>query len=289
MWPRVLFLCLSLLSASTNAIEVTDAEGHKLVLQQPAQRIVSLAPHVTEMLFAAGAGSKVVGVVKYSDYPEQARALPQVGGYTRLDVEAILALKPDLVVAWASGNKGDAVKQLISFGIPVYYTEPRELQAIVTDIRHLGMLADSRSVADAEAERLTTEIEHLRQQYHGRRPVRVFYQIWDRPMMTVNGEHLINEVIELCGGENIFADSPMLIPRIGVESVLEALPEVIIASGMARERPEWLDDWRKWPSLPAVQQNALFSVQPAIIQRQGPRILMGARQICEQLDSIRQR
>lgn len=289
MWPRFLFLCLCGLSFTAHAIEVIDAEGRKLSLAQPAQRIVSLAPHVTEMLFAAGAGNKVVGVVKYSDYPEQAQSLPQVGGYTRLDVEAILALKPDLVVAWSSGNKGDAVKQLISFGIPVYYTEPRQLQSIVNDIRQLGMLAATSKVAEAEAERLTTEIERLRQQYHGRQPVRVFYQIWDRPMMTVNGEHLINEVIELCGGKNVFADASMLIPKVGVEPVLDARPEAIIASGMARERPEWLDDWRKWPDLPAVRRGALFSLQPAIIQRQGPRILIGARQICQQLDSVRQR
>lgn len=289
MWPRMLVFSLFWFSLLAHAVEVSDARGHKLILAQPAQRIVSLAPHATEMLFAAGAGKQVVGVVKYSDYPEQARSLPLVGGYSRLDVEAILALKPDLIVAWHSGNKGDAVKQLAAFGIPVYYTEPRQLVAIATDIRNLGLLAGKTKVANAEAERLLTEIAQLRKQYQGRQRISVFYQIWDRPMMTINGEHLINEVIELCGGQNVFADSSMLIPKVGVEPVLQARPEAIIASGMATERPEWLDGWRKWPDLPAVKTGALFSLQPAIIQRHGPRILIGARQMCQQLDSVRQK
>lgn len=289
MWPRLFLFCACLFSLTAQAIEVTDSQGRDVVLTQPAQRIVSLAPHVTEMLFAAGAGHQVVGVVKYSDYPEQARSLPQVGGYSRLDVEAILALKPDLIVAWHSGNKGDAVKQLTAFGIPVYYTEPRQLVTIAADIRNLGLLAGSTKTANAEAERLLSEITQLRKQYQGRKRISVFYQIWDRPMMTINGEHLINEVIELCGGQNVFADSSMLVPKVGVESVLQARPEAIIASGMATERPEWLDGWRKWPDLPAVKTGALFSLQPAIIQRHGPRILIGARQICQQLDSVRQK
>ncbi|MDH5184701.1 MAG: cobalamin-binding protein [Gammaproteobacteria bacterium] len=289
MWHRLLILSLASLSLTANAIEVSDSQGRKVVLAQPAQRIVSLAPHVTEMLFSAGAGNQVVGVVKYSDYPEQAKTLPQVGGYTRLDVEAILALKPDLVVAWFSGNKGDAVKQLATFGIPVYYTEPRQLKTIARDIRNLGLLGGSYKIANVEADRLLSEIVQLRKQYQGRRRIKVFYQIWDRPMMTINGEHLINEVIELCGGINVFAESSMLIPKVGVEAVLKAQPEAIIASGMATERPEWLDEWRQWPDLAAVQTGALFSLQPAIIQRQGPRIIIGARRICEQLDSVRQK
>lgn len=288
MWRNTLFFVLLAYSWSTQAIEVIDARNQKVVLAQPALRIISLAPHVTEMLFAAGAGSQVVGVVKYSDYPEQAQQLPLVGGYTKVDVEAVLALKPDLVVAWLSGNKGDAVQQLAGFGIPVYYTDPRHLEAIATDIRQLGQLAGTSQEADAEADRLLGEISQLRSEYQGRAKVKVFYQIWDRPMMTVNGEHLINEVITLCGGENVFAALPVLTPKVGVEPVLEAAPEAIIASGMATERPEWLDDWRKWPALPAVQTGSLFSLQPSIIQRQGPRILIGARQICQLLDDVRQ-
>jgi iron complex transport system substrate-binding protein len=284
-----LLLILSLQSAAAAAAAVVDDSGARVALPEPARRIVSLAPHATELLFAAGAGARVVGVVSHSDYPTAARALPQVGGYERLDLEAILGLAPDLVVAWESGNPGAEVERLRALGIPVYVTELRRLEDIPATLERIGILAGTPGEADAAAAAFRDGVEALRRRYAGRSPVRVFYQIWDSPLMTVGGDHLISSVIELCGGRNVFADQAALAPAVDVESVLVRDPEAIVASGMAAERPEWLDGWRRWPGLGAVRSDALFLIHPDLIQRPTPRILEGAEQLCADLDRVRSR
>jgi iron complex transport system substrate-binding protein len=284
-----LLLILSLQSAAAAAAAVVDDSGARVALPEPARRIVSLAPHATELLFAAGAGARVVGVVSHSDYPTAARALPQVGGYERLDLEAILGLAPDLVVAWESGNPGAEVERLRALGIPVYVTELRRLEDIPATLERIGILAGTPGEADAAAAAFRDGVEALRRRYAGRSPVRVFYQIWDSPLMTVGGDHLISSVIELCGGRNVFADQAALAPAVDVESVLVRDPEAIVASGMATERPEWLDGWRRWPGLSAVRSDALFLIHPDLIQRPTPRILEGAEQLCADLDRVRSR
>lgn len=288
MRPERLLLCLCLaLPVQASAVAVSDALGYRVELAHSAMRIISLAPHATEMLYAAGAGDQLVAVVDYSDYPPVARKLPHVGGYSRLDMEAILALKPDLVVAWSSGNPQDQLARLRQLGIPLYITEPRKLDDIPHDILQLGRLTGHETQAEAAAKALRQRFQVLRTRYSGRRPVRVFYQIWSDPLMTVNGEHLISEVIRLCGGINIFAEQSALAPRVGLEAVLAGQPDAIVASGMAAQRPEWLDDWRHWASLPAVRYNALYSIDPDLIQRQGPRIVEGATRMCRDLDETR--
>lgn len=253
------------------------------------ERIVSLAPHVTELLFAAGAGGRVVGVVSYSDFPEEARGLPRVGGYRQLDLEGIVALKPDLVVAWRSGNPASQVERLESLGLRLVYIDPHRLEEIPEALERLGRLAGSEAEAARAAKRFRDELRRLRDAYGARPPVKVFYQIWNRPLMTVNGEHLISDVIRLCGGENRFAALAELAPRLDVEAVLAADPEVIVASGMGEERPEWLDMWRDWPSLTATQRGNLFFIPPDLIQRHTPRILDGAARLCEALERVRVR
>jgi len=284
-----LLLILSLQPSVAAAVTVVDDSGARLALPEPARRIVSLAPHATELLFAAGAGARVVGVVSHSDYPPAARALPEVGGYERLDLEAILGLAPDLVVAWESGNPGAEVERLRALGIPVYVTELRRLEDIPATLERIGILAGTPAGADAAATVFRDGVEALRRRYAGRSPVRVFYQIWDSPLMTVGGEHLISSVIELCGGRNVFADQAALAPAVDVESVLVRDPEAVVASGMATERPEWLDAWRRWPGLSAVRFDALFLIHPDLIQRPTPRILEGAEQLCADLDRVRAR
>jgi iron complex transport system substrate-binding protein len=258
-------------------------------LPAPARRIVSLAPHATELLFAAGAGAQVVGVVSHSDYPPAALRLPEVGSYERLDLEAILGLAPDLVVAWESGNPRAEVARLRALGLTVYVTELRRLEDIPATLERLGALAGTTGEADAAAAAFRDGVGALQRRYGGRAPVRVFYQIWDSPLMTVGGEHLISSVLELCGGRNVFADQAALAPAVDVESVLVRDPEAIVASGMAAERPEWLDAWRRWPGLSAVRDEALFLIHPDLIQRPTPRILQGAEQLCADLDRVRSR
>ena len=262
--------CLTYAPAHAAEIRITDDSGAEVILRQPASRIVSLAPHLTELLFAAGAGDQVVGVVSYSDYPEAAKALPQVGSYTNVDMEALAALKPDLVVAWKSGNRNAHLDRLAALGVAIYVNEPRNLDDVAHSLENLGRLAGTEAEAQAAASQFRTRLQRLRSQYSNQAAVRTFYQVWDRPLMTINGAHLIGDVIRLCGGENIFADLPQLAPTISIESVLSANPDAIVASGMGEERPEWLDQWRRWPSLTAVSRDNLFFIPPAIIQRHTP-------------------
>ncbi len=287
---RRLLLTLLLAAGSAQAtIDITDDTGQALHLAQPAKRIVSLAPHITEMLFAAGAGNQVVGAVQYSDYPEAAKKIARVGGYTSVDMEKVAALKPDLVVAWKSGNRGAHLDKLRALGIPVFINEPRRIDDVARSIAQLGKLAGTDSAGEAAAQAFRKRHAALLAKYSARPPVRIFYEAWNRPLMTINGEHLISDVIRLCGGDNVFAKLPMLAPTIDAEAVLAAMPEVIVASGMGEGRPEWLDDWRKWTKLPAVAQGNLFFIPPDQIQRHTPRILDGAERLCGQLDEARAR
>ena len=275
---------------SANAqIELTDDAGQRIVLAEPARRIVSLAPHITEILFAAGAGERVVGVVAYSDYPEAARALPQVGGYTQIDLEAIVGLRPDLVIGWRSGNRDAHLARLQAMGIPVFLNEPRNLDDVARSLEQIGRLAGSEDAARAAATAFRARHAALAARHASQPPVRTFYQIWDRPLMTINDEHLIADVIRLCGGSNVFGSLTQLAPTIGVEAVLAANPEAIVASGMGDARPEWLDQWARWPQLEATRRDNLFFIPPELIQRHTPRILDGAERLCAQLETARAR
>lgn len=271
------------------SVELRDDSGAVLRLERPARRIVSLAPHVTELLFAAGAGERLVGAVQFSNYPAAARAVPQVGSFSALDLEAIAALRPDVVVAWHSGNRGEQLDRLRALGIPVYLTEPRRLEDVAASLRALGRLAGSEGAAEAAARAFEARRSDLARRYAARPPVRTFYQIWDRPLMTVNGAHLISDALRLCGGENVFADLPQLAPTLSVEGVLAANPEAVVASGMGEARPDWLDAWRHWPRLTAAVRGNLFFVPPDLIQRHTPRILDGTEQLCRALDEARAR
>lgn len=279
--------CLGVTHAAQDPVEIDDDSGTPVRLERPAQRIVSFAPHITELLFAAGAGPQVVGVVAYSDFPPEAQSLPQVGSYTKVDLEAVAALRPDLVVAWQSGNRDAHLDRLRALGIPVFINEPRSLDDVARSLEKLGRLAGTDTVAAAAAQAFRERHAALAARYRERPPVRTFYQIWNRPMMTVNDEHLIADVIRLCGGRNVFAGLATLAPAISVEAVLAANPEAIIASGMDEARPEWLDQWKRWPELAAHANGHLFFVPPDLLQRHTPRILDGATRLCEQLESVR--
>lgn len=275
------------------AVTVKDDSGATVTLAAPAQRVVSLSPHATELLFAAGAGDKVVGVVAYSDYPEAARKLPRVGDNSALDLERILALKPDLLVVWMHGNSQRQVEALRQLKLPVFYSEPRHLTDLPAAIETLGTLTGTPAKAQASAEAFRARYEALRKQYSSRAPVSVFYQVWTQPLMTLNGTHMVSDVIRLCGGVNIFADEAPLVPRVSVEAVLAKRPEAMFTATPGATRSDkplaTLDSWRKWPQLPAVAHNNLFGIDGDLINRPGPRILDGARTMCEDLDIARSR
>lgn len=279
-----LFLCLS---AQAEDIRVRDDAGNDITLKAPAKRVVSLAPHVTELLFAAGAGDSLVGAVSYSNYPPEAARLPIVGSYERLNLEAIVALKPDLLVAWESGNIRTQVERLERLGIPVFYSEPEQLDDIASNLERLGILTDSPETARTASRKFRQRLHNIATEYADQFPLRTFYQIWNRPLITVNGKHLISQIITLCGGHNIFASLGTLAPTVGREAVLRADPQVIIASGMAKQQPEWLEEWKQWPELSAARFDQLYFIEPDLIQRHTPRILDGAEIMCRQLAKAR--
>jgi iron complex transport system substrate-binding protein len=281
----LLYLCAVAIPA--HAITVQDFAGREVTLEQPAERIVALAPHIVENLFSAGAGDRLVGVVSYSNFPEEAKEIPEVGTYNAFSLEQILVLKPDLVVMWGSGTGMQTLSRLESLNIPVYVSELRRLSDVPQSIRRLSHLAGTENVGEAQARHIENELESLHSRYGKKRSLSVFYQIWNDPLQTVNGEHLISEVISLCGGHNVFGDASTLAPRISIESVLLRDPDAIVASGMGEARPEWLDQWRDYPSLTAVAGEALLFVNPDHVQRPTARILLGARNLCQQLDKIR--
>ena len=270
-------------------IVVHDDAGQTLRLAAPTRRIVSLAPHATENLYAAGAGHLLVGVSEFSDYPDAARKLPRVGNYASLDLEAIVAKKPDLVIAWESGNTAAHLARLKALGLPLFISEPKRLEDIATSIERFGELAGTAPVAREAARAFRARQADLYARFAGRPAVRTFYQIWNQPLATVSGEQLISKVMRLCGAENIFAGLSPLAPTVTLEAVLAANPEAIVASGMDDARPEWLDMWVRWKDLQASARGNLFFVPPDLINRHTPRILDGAQMFCQHMEKVRGR
>ncbi len=287
----VLLLSLALCGGAAQAADIVlkDDTGATLRLPAPARRIVSLAPHVTENLFAAGAGGQVVGTLDYSDYPEAAKKIARVGGYSRLDLEAVAALRPDLIIAWESGNAPGHVAKLRSLGIPVFISQPNRIEDVAEQLEKFGQLAGTSAVANGAVARFRARLAEIRKQYSGQPRVPTFYQIWKQPLMSVGRQQIISDVISLCGGSNVFGQVEQMAPKVSEEAVLAANPEAIIASGMGDSRPEWLDDWKRWKQITAVARDNLFFVPPELIQRHTPRILEGAARLCEHLETARHR
>lgn len=274
-------------------VSATDDTGATVSLPAPAQRVISLAPHVTELIYAAGGGSKLVGTVSYSDYPPAAQKVPRVGDNKALDLERIVALKPDLIVVWRHGNAQAQLERLRELHIPLFFSEPHQLDDVAVTLTRLGSLLGTSGTADAAASAYRADIERLRTRYANRPPVSVFYEVWDQPLMTLNGTHMISDVITLCGGRNVFAQLAPLVPTVSTEAVIAANPEAIVTASAGATKPDAplakLDSWHTWPSLTAVARNNLFAIDGDLIDRPAPRIAQGAEQLCEDLEVARSR
>jgi iron complex transport system substrate-binding protein len=268
-------------------VVVEDDAGREVRLSSPATRIVSLAPHATELLFAAGAGDRVVGVSEFSNFPPRAADLPTVGGGAGLDLERIIALQPDLVVGWQSGNARAQLERLDALGLNVFLSEPQNIEAIATSLERLGMLAGTAVQATKAAREFRSGVERLRGEYAERRRVRVFYQIWQRPLMTINGQHMISAWLGLCGADNVFADLPDLASVVDLEAVLNADPDVLMAGRFEGKSERWEEVWWRWPQLRAVSGNHLYTVPAETMERHTPRALSAARELCEHIDKAR--
>ena len=267
-------------------ISVIDDNGQTFVFDKPIQRIISLAPHITETLFSAGATDQLIATVTYSDYPEQAKRLPVIGDHSKYDFEAIIQLKPQLIIAWKSGNPVDQIQELKKLGFKIFVTDPHALEDIAKNIKSMGRILGTESVANSRADDYLNKLQSLASTHKNKKVVNVFYQVWDEPLITVNKEHIINHVIDLCGGKNVFEGLSALVPRVSIESVMIKNPDVIVA-GMAKGREDWLKKWQQWEHIKAVKQKHLFAINADWITRHTLRILLGAEKMCTYLDQVR--
>lgn len=280
---RHLVFCLLLLLAvpvQAAPVRLVDDAGHTLELARPPQRIVSLAPHLTELLFAVGAGAQVVGADSASDYPHAARALPRIGDYSRISFERILALKPDLVVVWVGGNRAADIHGLEKLGLPVLHTQAARIGDVARLLRLTGQASGRAREGEAAAGAFSERLAALRLQYAGGEPVPAFYQVWDRPLMTVGGSHWISDALALCGARNVFADLDAASPIVSREAVLRRAPALIVGGSDA---PELRLSWARFAGLPAVRDDAFVRVDADRLHRPTPRLIEGVAELCAAL------
>ena len=286
-WLALLGLPAVLLAApAAGAVRVVDDTRAVVELARPAMRIVTLAPHAAELVFAAGAGERIVGVIKGSDYPPEVRTRPVIGDVAALDVERIVALAPDLIVTWPWTTPRQ-VTALRERGIAVFEADARSIDAIASDLERIGRLAGTGDIAGAAARAFRARVAAAVRERTAGRAMRVFYEVSDVPLFTLGGTHLVSQALTLCGGENVFARLSIPAPQVSIEAVLAADPQVIIAGTNDARRPPWLDAWSKWPVLAAVRHHALYTVDANLLHRPGPRFAEGIDALCRTLANAR--
>ena len=273
--------------ADEAALRLVDDGGHEVVLAHPARRIVALAPHLTELVYAAGAGNQLVAVGKYSDFPAEALAKPVISDAFAVNYEALTQLKPDLILVWGSGTPERTRAKLRTLGIPVYEIEIRNVAGLADTLRSIGRLAGTEGVAQARAQAVTSDWTALKASYAGRRPVRVFFQLWDAPLMTLNGQHLISSAISACGGTNVFAELPTLTATVSWEVAVQRDPELVMTAGSPSE-PAKPGRWSDFAQVSATRHGQFGRIEGDLIARSGPRFVDGARELCAAIDRARQ-
>ena len=287
---RIILIACCLWATQAGAgVLVRDAEGNELALNQPAQRIISLAPNITELLFAAGGAHHVVGVMQFSDFPEAAKKIAVIGDSHELDMERILALHPDLLVVWRGGGSGKQISQLQKLHIPVFYIDLRKMDDIPRTVMLLGQLMGTELQANATAAGLQQQLTLLSGTYAHRTPVRIFYQVWDKPLFTLNGQHIVSDAIRLCGGVNIFAGLANLSPNVDIEAVLQEDPDAIVGTTESNPADGGVTMWNRYPALRAVRHGHIVTIDGNLMNRAGPRMIAGTAALCEKLDSVRKK
>ncbi|HJV59511.1 MAG TPA: cobalamin-binding protein [Albitalea sp.] len=288
-------LACALVQRAGASVLVDDA-GRRVAFERPVQRVITLAPNLTEFVYAVGAGATLVGTVDTSDYPVPATQVPRIGDYQRLDVERILGLKPDVILVWYHGNQGRELEQLQAAGLRLFYLEPRRLDDVARTLERVGTLLGRDQAGRESAAHFRAQVEILRSRYAGAPPVTVFFQVWAQPLMTLNDQHLTSDLLALCGGRNVFGGLSALAPQISVESVVAANPQAIFtASESHGDAPRWRRDpqrpaferWQRFGDMQAVRHGWLFSVPGDLVTRQGPRAIEGAQAVCAALDQVR--
>lgn len=271
-----------LVSCALATIEVTDDTGEKVVMASPAEKVVSLSPHITEILFELGVGDRIVGTVRHSDYPSEAREIPRVGDAFSVNVETVVSIQPDIVFAWATGGADKALNHLRSLGVPIYVDHARKLESIADTVRHLGILVGKKDRAERLAQEYLQALAKIRREREPRPPVKVFFQISDRDLYTVSKSHFMGQAIELCGGRNLFADAGVPVPLVSQEAVLAANPDVVVISQPDQNNQSpWIDKWQKYDSL----EGKIRIIDADLISRPSLRMLEGVKSLCGLIES----
>ncbi|MEM6511434.1 MAG: cobalamin-binding protein [Pseudomonadota bacterium] len=278
--PRAALLTALVLATLLAGCESGDRTANSA---SDAPRFVTLAPHLAEILFAVGAGSQLVGVSAYSDYPAEVTELPLVGDAFTVDQEQLALLNPDILLAWESGMPASTIDDLRSAGYRVEVIRTRGLDDIETAMRHIGELAGTASTAVSVADSFRAELDALAAEHAGKTELSVFFQIAERPLYTVNGDHFISEVLRVCGGRNVFDDLDTLAPSVDVEAVVARDPDVLVTAGSQTS----LDAWRAFDGMAAVRNNRFVALPSDETGRAGPRVIDAARAACKALDAFR--
>lgn len=268
------------------AIVITSLLLSQVAYATQYQRIISLAPHATELAFAAGLGQQIVAVSERSDYPPETEKLDKVASYQGIKLERILALKPDLVITWPAGNPMRELEKLEKLGIAIYRSNVTTIDAIADSIEQLSDYAQDPSIGKHNASEFRHQLQLLKQKYQNSEPVRYFYQLSEKPIITMAQDKWPSEVFRFCGGENIFENGAAPYPQVGIEQVVLAKPEAIFTSRHAMENGNM---WLEWTSIPAVTAQHIWSLNPDWINRPTPRTLSAIIEVCDYLDQVRKK
>ena len=268
---------------------VTDDLGREVEVRDPPLRIVSLTPGATEMLFAAGAGGQLIATVEYSDEPPAARRVPRIGDVATVDMERLVALRPEVVIAWPAGGNPAQRERIAALGIPVYQQQVLRLTDIPLSMRRLGTLAGTGAAAERAAHDIEARLAALTRTYAagaGRAPSALL-QVWNRPVYTVGGRHLMSDALAICGARNVFADLPEAGPLVETEAVIARNPDIIIAAAPPGEGAAWLADWKRFPTLAAVRGGRLVAFEDQAFSRLGPSVIDSTEALCRTLARVR--
>jgi iron complex transport system substrate-binding protein len=268
---------------------VPDDLGRIVVVTQPPLRIVSLTPGATEMLFAAGAGAQLIATVQYSSEPPAARAVPRIGDVATIDMERLVALRPQVVIAWPAGGNPAQRAKIAALGIPLYQQQVARLTDLPGSLRRLGVLAGTEAIAGQAARALEGRLAALERTYRvpaGTQRPTVLLQVWNRPIYTVGGQHLISDALELCGARNVFADLPEPGPLVDTEAVIARNPDIILAAAPPGEGAAWVADWQRFPSLAAVRNHRVVAFENQALSRLGPSVLDATEELCRTIARV---
>jgi iron complex transport system substrate-binding protein len=266
-----------------SAIVLSDDTGQRVSLAHAPRRIISLAPSATEMLFAAGLGDRVVATVEYSDEPPAAKQIPRIGDVTAVDIERLVAMHPDLAVVWPGGGNPAQIDKIARLGIPIYRQQVNRLADLPASLRRLGSLASDRSVAERAARNIEESLARLAHEYGGGKHPTVLLEVWNRPIYTVGGTHLMSDALSLCGGRNVFGDLKELGPVISTEAVIARNPDIIVAVAPPGEGKSWVEEWKRFGSLNAVRNGKLIAFEDQRFVRLGPSVVSATEGLCKAL------